>query len=716
MKNRSFSRQSHPAKKTRKFLLGSAAVLLVLPATVSSQDAFTIPDRPSVNSFGNVGLIDMPSAEVSPDAELTTSISHSAGTTRTTLSFQLLPRLSGSFRYSAINDLVLPGSTIYDGSITYYDRSFDLRYQVFDETDLRPAVSIGLRDFIGTGLYGGEYIVATKEVLPGLKVTGGLGWGRLGTYGVIGQTGSRPTNNVGQGGKPTVNQWFRGDVAPFGGIEWAATDRLSFKAEYSSDAYPLEVSSGFITRNSPWNVGLDYRFKGGSQLSVYSKSGSEIGAMFSFGSNPRYAPRPGGIDVAPTPVKVRTPAEIKDLGWTEASVTSDVRPRLKAALERESLVYEGLDLSAHAATLRLRNATYNSEPQALGRAARAMSRILPGSVESFTIVPVSKGMELAAVTFQRSDLEQLEHAPASELLKRTQIVDGRGKAPAAESGLYPKLDWSFGPFMTLSVFDPDNPVRVDLGVRLSGTYKITPNWEISGSLAKKAAGNLDSVTRSTPTTLPRVRTDYASYSRQGDPALETLTLSHFGRPGQDLYSRVTVGYLEKMYAGVSGELLWKPVDSRLALGAELNYVQQRDFDQMLGLRSYEVMTGHVSAYYSFGNGFHGQVDAGRYLAGDYGATFALDREFANGWRIGAYATLTDVPFNDFGEGSFDKGLRLSIPLDWMLGKATRKVNSVTIQSLTRDGGARVNVNNRLYGRVRDYHRPDLTNEWGRVWR
>ena len=171
-----------------------------------------------------------------------------------------------------------------------------------------------------------------------------------------------------------------------------------------------------------------------------------------------------------------------------------------------------------------------------------------------------------------------------------------------------------------------------------------------------------------------------------------------------------------MYAGISGELLWKPVDSRLALGTELNYVRQRDYDQMFGLRSYDAFTGHVSAYYAMNNGFHTQLDVGRYLAGDYGATISVDREFGNGWRVGAYATFTNVSAEDFGEGSFDKGLRITIPLGWALGTPTRQTNTVNIQSLTRDGGARLDIRDRLYERVRKYHKRDLIKEWGRVWR
>jgi hypothetical protein len=114
-----------------------------------------------------------------------------------------------------------------------------------------------------------------------------------------------------------------------------------------------------------------------------------------------------------------------------------------------------------------------------------------------------------------------------------------------------------------------------------------------------------------------------------------------------------------MYGGVSGEVLWKKSASRLALGAEVNYALKRDFDDLFGFGDYDIVTGHVSGYYDMGNGFHGQVDVGRYLAGDWGATFSVDREFNNGWRVGAYATLTDVPFDEFGEGSFDKGIRIS---------------------------------------------------------
>ena len=90
--------------------------------------------------------------------------------------------------------------------------------------------------------------------------------------------------------------------------------------------------------------------------------------------------------------------------------------------------------------------------------------------------------------------------------------------------------------------------------------------------------------------------------------------------------------------------------------------------------------------------------------------------FANGWRMGAYATVTDADPAAFGEGSFSKGLRLSVPLSWGIGTPTRKTYAIDMNTEARDGGARLNVNNRLHGLVSEYQRPGLEANWARFWR
>lgn len=239
------------------------AALSALSASAVAQQSY------SYNSYGTPGLIDMPTAESAEDAELALSISHFAGSTRNTLSFQITPRLSGSFRYSKIDN--------YSGNQALFDRSFDLRFRFVDEGRYRPSVAVGLQDFIGTGVYSGEYVVATKHVTPRLTVTGGLGWGRLGSYngftnplGVIDQRfETRPGGFTGTGGQIESAKWFRGDAAFFGGIAWQATDRLTLKAEYSSDAYPRETSQGLFEPKSPLNFGVDYQLRDNLRMQAY---------------------------------------------------------------------------------------------------------------------------------------------------------------------------------------------------------------------------------------------------------------------------------------------------------------------------------------------------------------------------------------------------------------------------------------------------------------
>ncbi|MDT8325906.1 MAG: YjbH domain-containing protein [Roseovarius sp.] len=677
------------------------------------------------NNFGTPGgLVDMPTAEMAPDAQLSTTVSYFDGTTKTTLSFQVLPWLSTSFRYSAIKGLVAePGRPPIS---TFYDRSFDLKFRLLKETDLRPSLSVGLRDFVGTGLFGGEYIVASKSIGDRLRVTGGLGWGRLGSYGSFGSTGTRKTNLLGEGGIPNYDRWFRGDVAPFAGASFAVTDRLNVKLEYSSDGYDREVTDGIIRHRSPFNFGADYKLGENFRLNAFYLHGDEVGVNLTASINLREPAVKGGIETAPLPVALRAPAARSDLGWTaDDTRKANVRSAVEAGLNNDGLALHGMSLQGQSAHVMIRNARFDMNPQAVGRTARLLSRTLPASVEVMTITQVVEGVPTSSVTLRRSDLERLENAPASEILAAAQFNDALavGQPVQLSEDPFSRFSWSLGPFLRFSVFDPENPVRLNAGVQLKGDYRIAPGWVASASVSQTLLGNLDQVRLPQPSGLPRVRSNVALYSRTNDPTVDYLTLSKYGRLGRDFYTRGTVGYLEKMYAGASAEVLWKPVSSRLGLGAEVNYVRPRDFDQLFGLRSrtgpggtIPEFNGHASVYYDFGNGFHAQLDGGRYLAGDWGSTLSIDREYANGWKVGVFATKTDVSSATFGEGSFDKGIRIQVPIAWGIGKPSKTTSNTVIRSLSRDGGARLEVNGRLYESIRNTHQPEMAKTWGKFWR
>lgn len=689
--------------------LAAGGVAMLVPGAVAA-DVNTVTR--SYNLSGMPGLVDLPTAEVAPDSEFVMFFNHFAPHTRGGVTFQVLPRLTANFRYTKLKGF---GDPVDD--FNYFDRSFDLRFRLLNESKYLPAVSIGLNDFIGTGLYSSEYVVATKSFLNNrLRLTGGLGWGRLGQRNTIGSTGTRPPWDYGQGGTLSSGQWFRGDFAPFGGLSYKVNDKLTFKAEYSSDIYRRETERGVVEQRSPVNVMLDYKWSKTTNIGLFYLHGDMVGAQLTFSFNPRSPAARSGNEAAPLPVKPR-PATGWDREWiTDPTNKTDLQKIIADAFAKDGQQLQAMSISADEIELHLDNQRYQSPAQAVGRAARLLTRALPASVSRFRITLVDKGVPLSTVALNRSDVERLEHASSTEIFDAAQIVEvdlDRDVVPTPD--LYPKLTWGIAPYAELSIFDPDNPVRAEVGVKASAQYEITPGLVLSGAVTKSIWGNIGSGDVA-PSNLPRVRSEASLYARDGDPAIEHLTAAWYSRPGKNLYGRVTAGYLEKMFGGVSAELLWKPVDSRLALGAELAYVYKRNYDQLFGFQDYNVATGHLSAYYDVGYGFDAKLHAGRYLAGDWGATLEVDRVFDNGWRVGAYATLTDASAEDFGEGSFDKGIRFTVPLEWALGQPSRGESVTNIRSLARDGGVRLDVDGRLYDWVNDGHGDALASRWGKFWR
>jgi hypothetical protein len=671
-------------------------------------------------NFGGPGLIDMPTAFSRPDAELSFNAVAFQNTRRFALSFQLTPRLSTSFRYSQLYDInSRPDNPTPTFKEFVFDRSFGLHFRLLDETALRPAVAVGLNDFLGTGFFEGEYVVASKSFGPRVQATVGLGWGRLGTLNGFDNPlallvpswetrGRRTTSNT--GGEVDTVEWFQGPAAIFAGVEWQATDRLRLVAEYSTDDYIYEDGLAF-DQVAPVNLGMSYRLTPGLTLNAQYLYASEIAVGFNYAWNPQEPPGGSGFDSMPIPVLVRDDRA----AGTWPSDPDEVSERLAAALSVQEIGLFGLQVAGDTAQVAVETDTHPVWSQVVGRTMRALTRTMPPEVDVFAVTMVENGIPVGEVTLARSDVEALEFDIDGAWLSyaRAGIADAT-EAPVMP-GLFPRSDWGLRPSLSYSLFDPDAPLRLGLWAELWAEYEPVPGVLLAGSVRQVLAGNLDDATRPSDSVLPRVRSESNIFDK-ATPSVPRLTAAWYFRPGENLFGRVTAGYLEPMFAGISGEVLWAPNDSRLAFGAELNHVVQRDFEMLFGLRDYDVTTGHASAYWDLASCYGFQIDAGRYLAGDWGATLTFDRTFDNGWRVAAFATQTDVPFEEFGEGSFDKGIIVEIPISWASGLPDQRVTPVTIRPVLRDGGARLFVDGRLYDIIRDAQGPALGDAWGRFWR
>jgi hypothetical protein len=99
-----------------------------------------------------------------------------------------------------------------------------------------------------------------------------------------------------------------------------------------------------------------------------------------------------------------------------------------------------------------------------------------------------------------------------------------------------------------------------------------------------------------------------------------------------------------------------------------------------------------------------------------GVTFEFSRKFSTGVQIGAWFTLTNVSAERFGEGSFDKGIRIIIPFEWAAPFATQTGYDLSLRSIQRDGGQKLNGDTILYGVTEPSSYGTQLQEWNSVFR
>ena len=281
------------------------------------------------------------------------------------------------------------------------------------------------------------------------------------------------------------------------------------------------------------------------------------------------------------------------------------------------------------------------------------------------------------------------------------------------------FDVSVSPNLAQSFGSAEDFYLYALGLYTNASFWATNNIELSGSLYINLIDNYDKFNYEIPedgtAQTPRVRTLFRSYVDE-PVRLDRLQLTWFEDYGSGVYSQAYVGYLESMFAGVGGEVLYRPYNSNWAIGADFTAISQRDpdswfetFDEEVQFHEkdqtyYKVIdkgtTGFVTGYYmpqwEFLNDTLFKVGFGKFLAGDVGTRIDFSKQFKSGVIAGAFVSLTDLSEEDFGEGSYTKGFYVSIPFDLLTVKPSSSRTQFTWQPLTRDGGQVLNKQYNLF--------------------
>ncbi|MBW3697579.1 YjbH domain-containing protein [Vibrio sp. T187] len=704
---------------------------LLSMAVVSSfsvrTESFSFPElKPSQMDFGGTGLMQMPTGRMSPEGEFNVGGSWNNEYHMYNVSLQLMPWFEATIRYTLIQDLFYSNDPSFSGDTAYTDKGIDFKARLLKETYYLPEVAVGIRDFGGTGLYDGEFIAGTKRFGP-LDVTLGMGWGYMGQSGNVTNPFckasekfcERSSDTQNNGGSVDFERWFKGPASIYGGLEYQTSyTPLSFKLEYDSNDYtqdfPVTRGGVNMTQHTPWNVGAVYRLDDWGVAKVSYERGDTLTLGFNLTTNFNELKGTWRDTEAPL-LRPHEVESVEDIEFTKLSQELDII----AGYENNQIMVDEKTIIVKGDQVK-----YRDRNEALERAAAVIANAVPDYITTYQIVEAKQSN---IITEQHIDAEQYRKVANDEYVNANVSDSVTEHEPSGESKVIyfdgrERFDYSVSPHLTQSFGSAENFYLYNLGINTGASLWLSDKVQMSGSVYFNLLDNYDQFNYIAPpdgTSVPRVRTMFRDYVHDNPVRMDHLQMTWFEDYSHGIYSQAYAGYLESMFAGVGGEILYRPLNSNWAIGADLTAISQRDPDSWLGVydqerqfseedgRYYNVMTqgttGFITGYYMpkwkmfddtlFKLGF------GKFLAGDVGTRIDFSKQFKSGVIAGAFASFTNMSVEDYGEGSYTKGFYVSIPFDLITVKPSGNRAGFEWLPITRDGGQMLNKQHELFNQT-----------------
>ncbi|MCB1784246.1 MAG: YjbH domain-containing protein [Alphaproteobacteria bacterium] len=608
-----------PSSRTKR-----RCAALIFAATLLCPHDNVRAAEPKYSPFllGPLGLNTIPSARMDAPGTIRAGISTSDPYLHGFLNIQIASPLSLTLRQSAqTSSLRAEPDKLSPG--------MDIKLKLLEETAHRPAIALGLQSIIGDHTLAGQYIALSKRY-KNIDLT--LGTGR---------------------------RVYSGNhkYGIFGGAEYfTPLDNLSIKIDYNPNTYAAERSAiPDFNRPAPWSASLNYTY-GPAAASLGLQGTDKIMARLSLQASPENWPLKSK--------KYETPAPFYKTRPGVSKVTT-----LKTDAEEENIALSGIheeNQTIHATI----NLNPNSPaPQQLGRAARHLAAHSGPDTEEIELSTTILGLQGPQTRLLRTDLERAlsqKQGSPEELWANTEFTsDHKAEKTEDKASRFKNFHLELDNTFSLAETDSGLLYRTSLiaGHKTSGTLGFL---NTGTAFRLNLADNLSRLdTLRSPAFWP-VRSDIDDFTRQR-LTLENSYINAMHTLSPGLYASASAGYLEEMYAGIGGEILYRPFKSRLTLGGEIWEAFRRNPDTAMhtGLNGDHVLTGHISAWYDLpGEDITLGLKAGRYLAEDIGGTLSLEKTFKNGARLSASATMTNGGDIDiYGHRSnIWNGFRLSLPL------------------------------------------------------
>jgi hypothetical protein len=626
-------------------------LLISLSQTISS-DSFTFN---SFNNHGGIGLINMPTARFYDESSHGFTLYNGDPDQKITMTSFPYDWMEASFFYMNIEDDQLcrgnaSGQSFCQG---YKDKGFNFKVRVKEEGAF-PAIAIGINDIAGTGFYSSEYIVGSYGV-DNIDFHFGLSWGTLNgsKHGfknplgkISGQFYDRPTNYEANGGQFQPSRYFSGEkTSPFLGISLALNNKILIKLETDNVMTPGKV--GYQRAKSDYSFGIDYALNDNFTIGITNERNNYISAKFVYKNNPKEAIKKYQYKQSETikPQDDKYRKLIKNIENNGIGVNKIVETSDSIGLELTQFTHPSIEIIEEIIASAKMDAGINKN--------------------------IKKDLRIANLQAV-SELDD-------ELLKNSTLIYERKKS----RNFYTKNGLVFRPFLA----SREEFFKGSLLLENNSEYVIKDNFFFSSNLKYSLADNFDDLTLPPVNTYPaQVRSDIKNYLRNIDDGIiiGRAQFDYHITPKKNHHLMITGGILEEMFTGIGAEYLYFKHDSNFAIGLEAFEITKRDYQMKFGTLDYKNVTNSVNFYYRNYEyiPFDMKISYGEYIAGDEGATFELSRSFLNGTKFGVFASFTDVSSDQFGEGTFDKGIFFNIPI---YGNFIR----YTWRPLTKDPGAKL---------------------------
>ncbi len=606
----------------------------------------------------------------------------------------------------------------------YLDKGFNVKFIYRPENKYLPNIAVGLDDFAGTGYFSREYVVSTYES-SNLKISFGAGWGKfVGTNSyknpfsqLSEKFNVRPkkSNYINSGGTPTYDQWFRGDVNIFGGLEYSPSfsKNLKIKLEYDPFNYKdfsannrEDIVLSLRDKDSNYNLGLSYAVNKFLTIESSLIKGNTFNLSFNF-----------GITFKDDLVK-KSKFNPKVEKTRESNSKKNFYDDLLYNLNNNNLLLQTASIEGNGKLdITISTSNHRNSIRSSSYAAKISDIVADFhnvDLSQINVKHINAGIELNEISYVANHITN--KTTPIEFIKRYTKFDSGNVNEYLSNEFKPRVSFpvffhSTSPSIVSHIGNPEKFYFGGINIQNISELQFSRNLILSSELNFRLYDNFRDTITGPASQMEHVRTELVQYLKEDDIYISRLQLDYIWSPKKNLYAKISGGYFETMFGGFGGQILYRPFNNNFSISSELFYVKQRTFDQRFNFQKYNTTTGHLNFAYMFAKGVEANLSFGRYLAKDDGYTFDISRRTNSGFKAGVYFTRTNVSAEVFGEGSFDKGFYFQIPLDFFSDQYLGTYSTVKISPLTRDGGAKLIYEKDLRGLIYNSTKYEFSKQW-----